>query len=546
MKPEASPFESPAALPTDPSPPPSEYSTSALTTPGGSLGSAPSRRRRATAGEGPDDGTRAMQTLIVVNDVEDWPIRLPNVEVVEARAYLTDPRWTQARRLRLFNLCRSYAYQSEGYYVSLLAAARRHRPFPSLMTVLDMKSRSQVHELDDDLDELMQRSLTPIKGERFELSIYLGKNIAKRHDQLALRLFNAFPAPFLRARFMFKGRWKLTSVEPIPAREIPDSHHAFVLARIEEYFSRDRFHSSKQKAPRYQVAILWNEKDQLRPSNPKAIERFEKAFERHDFSVEIVDKDDYGRLLEFDALFIRENTAVNHHTFRFAQRAAQAGLAVIDDPQSILRCTNKVFLANAMEQRKIPTPPTLVVGEGQIEEVLQIIGLPCVIKYPDSAFSQGVLRCDTEEDLRKNAAAILEESELYIAQKYVPSQFDWRIGVLDRKPIFAARYHMAEGHWQVVRREANGEIDYGKVEPLSVEVVPRNVLKTALAAADAIGDGLNGVDLKQFGKQIYVMEVNDNPNIDAGFEDTVLGKALYDRVVESFLVRLEALKRSSP
>jgi len=43
---------------------------------------------------------------------------------------------------------------------------------------------------------------------------------------------------------------------------------------------------------------------------------------------------------------------------------------------------------------------------------------------------------------------------------------------------------------------------------------------------------------------LVVIEVNDNPNIDAGVEDKVLGQQLYERIMEEFLRRMEA-RRSS-
>jgi glutathione synthase/RimK-type ligase-like ATP-grasp enzyme len=70
----------------------------------------------------------------------------------------------------------------------------------------------------------------------------------------------------------------------------------------------------------------------------------------------LITHQDAARLLEFDALFIRETTAVNHHTYRLARRAQHEGLVVIDDPLSILRCTNKVFLAELLQKNKISTP----------------------------------------------------------------------------------------------------------------------------------------------------------------------------------------------
>ena len=68
----------------------------------------------------------------------------------------------------------------------------------------------------------------------------------------------------------------------------------------------------------------------------------------------------------------------------------------------------------------------------------------------------------------------------------------------------------------------------------------------AVEAARAIGDGLYGVDLKQFGKLVKVIEVNDNPNIDVGVEDLVLKATLYKRVMEHFLKRLDVQTRTKP
>ena len=104
---------------------------------------------------------------------------------------------------------------------------------------------------------------------------------------------------------------------------------------------------------------------------------------------------------------------------------------------------------------------------------------------------------------------------------------------------------MAAGHWQILRKGKSGKDIYGEVETLPVGKVPKKVLNAALKAAAAIGDGLYGVDLKQVGEKVYVIEVNDNPNIDAGFEDEVLQDELYLRVVEVFLKRIERRKTGS-
>lgn len=142
---------------------------------------------------------RAMSIFIVVNNPEDWPLDIHGAEVVAAKTYLSDPRFSDLRGAKIFNLSRSYRYQSLGYYVSLLAEARGHKPLPSVSTIQDMKSQTITRFVSDDLFELIQKNLAPIRSEEFVLSIYFGRNLARRYDRLAHSLFNLFPAPPLRA-----------------------------------------------------------------------------------------------------------------------------------------------------------------------------------------------------------------------------------------------------------------------------------------------------------------------------------------------------------
>ena len=480
-----------------------------------------------------------MQILIVVNDPEDWTLSIPGVELVAARSYLTEPRYTQMRRVKLFNLCRSYRYQSVGYYVSLLGEARGHKPQPNVATIQDMKLQTLARLYSDDLDELIQHSLAPIRSNQFTLSIYFGHNLAKRYSRLSLHLFNLFPAPLLRAHFQRDEEdWRLTRIAPIPASDIPNSHQGFVAEAATDYFSGHRRRIRREQM-RYDMAILYNPDDPIKPSNAKAIDKFIKAARTLSIEAEVVDKGDFGRIAEFDALFIRDTTAVNHHTYRFSRRAAAEGLAVIDDPDSILKCTNKVYLAQLLERYKISAPKTMIIHRDNVDEITKELGLPCILKQPDSSFSQGVVKVETKAKLETEVERLLERSELIVGQEWVPTDFDWRVGVIDGAPLFVCKYHMAKDHWQIIKRDHEGETDYGKIETIAVESAPREVVETAVRAANLIGDGLYGVDLKQIGGRCHVIEVNDNPNIDAGFEDAVLKDQLYLRVMESFLRRIE-------
>lgn len=488
-----------------------------------------------------------MPALIVTDDVNDWPEVIPNVEIVDAWRYVTDEEFASRRNVKLFNLCRSLKYQSTGYYVSLLAEARGHKPMPGVTSLQDLKSPAMIRFVGEELDDLIQKSLGPLQSEEFELSIYFGRNLAKRYERLSRQLFNMFQIPLLRFRFARNGTWQIRSVKALGTNDVPKLHSSFMIDAAEKHFAGGGGARPKTKRTRFDLAILYDpDEKEANPSNEAALKKFMKAGEQLGLACELITRDDYGRLMEFDALFIRQTTGINHFTYRFARRAANEGLVVIDDPISIARCTNKVYLAELLERYKIPTPDTLVVHRDNADEIAPRLGFPCVLKKPDSSFSQGVVKVHNEEDLQERLKEFFSQSELLVAQQFLPTTFDWRIGILDQRPLFACQYFMAPGHWQIIHWSKQGDDRYGNFETLPVELAPRKAVQIALKAANLIGDGLYGVDVKESEGNFYIIEVNDNPNMDAGCEDQVLRDELYRRVMESFLRRIEQAKSGLP
>ena len=490
---------------------------------------------RACAGS--NRKTSVPRQLIVLENPKLWDLALPGVDVVAARTYLTDPRYATLRRANVFNLCRRYGYQTTGYYVSLLAAARGHRPLPSVTTFQDLRLSSVLRVAADPLDTEIQRVLGPLKTHKFALSVYFGRNMAKRYDRLCQALFSHFPAPFLRADFERTDRWRLEGLRPIGVADIPESHREFVSERARRYFARPSI--VRPAEFRYDLAILVDPDEVDAPSDEQAIRKFSRAAGQLGMRPTIVDRDDLGRIGEYDALFIRETTNVDHHTYRFARRAEAEGMVVIDDPTSIIRCTNKVYLAEMFERHAIPCPRTLVVHKDNTDRVGAELGFPCVLKRPDSSFSAGVVKASDEAELAAHLSKFLDESELVVAQQFVPSSFDWRIGVLAGRALYACKYHMVPGHWQIQKNYASSHRRYGKVETLAIEDAPEQAVALAERAAAPIGDGFYGVDVKELDGQFMVMEVNDNPNVESGVEDGVLRDALYQAVMGAFFARLE-------
>ncbi|MCB1078892.1 MAG: RimK-like ATPgrasp N-terminal domain-containing protein, partial [Verrucomicrobiae bacterium] len=98
------------------------------------------------------------RTFLIVDRPADWSIALPEgVRMITPKEYLTDPEIQRLRRARVFNLSRDYSYQSAGYYVSLLAEARDHRPLPSVSTLRHLHGRPPV--VSQELQQLIQSSL---------------------------------------------------------------------------------------------------------------------------------------------------------------------------------------------------------------------------------------------------------------------------------------------------------------------------------------------------------------------------------------------------
>ncbi len=481
-----------------------------------------------------------MNKYIVVNQPETWTISSEHVKIISSRDYLTHPEYSTLKKARIFNLCKDYSYQSKGYYVSLLAEARGHLAIPTVKNLVDLGEPKLVKIVSEEFDDLIQRSLKNLKSDEFTLSIYFGQNLAVRYKELSAMFFRHFQIPFLRVKFSYSNRWNIKSIKAISESEISDDHKGSMLEFAEEYFAKKRYDTPRANVAEYDLAILVQPKDVAPPSNSKALKKFMDIAEKMGFYTEIVGPRDLSRLSAFDALLIRQSTEVNNEAYAFARKAQQEDIAIVDYPDAILKCCNKVFMAEAMSNANIPTPKTVIVHKDNKNNVLETTGLPVVLKSPDSTFSFGVKKAKTEEEYQKVVSEMLKKSELVIAQEFSPSDYDWRIGILDGRPFYACRYYMAKGHWQIYNWDAKKKDDQdGNADCLPIEEVPQKILKNAVKAARLMGKGLYGIDIKEVNGKAMVIEINDNPNIDAGVEDAYYGDKVYSDILSALKSRLE-------
>ncbi|MDC0609356.1 RimK family protein [Vibrio sp.] len=475
--------------------------------------------------------------LIVTDHTSDWKDYFPSEQVVSVDQYLAMSGKNQLKNVQVVNLCRDYEYMGSGYYCSLLAEARGHRVIPRVMAINDIQQPFFLSSASLNIDSNVKNT------DHIACKVYFGRTPEKLLEKFARRLFEQFMVPVIEIELTkVKGQWHLNKIAPFAFQDLENGEQDFFIDSLEMFSSKVWKRPKQDKKYRYDIAMLVDEEEKMPPSDSSALIRFKKAANRLGMRLETISSDDLSRLGEFDGLFIRATTNISNYTYRFAKTAEKMGLVVMDDSESIMKCTNKVFLTELLKKNNVMAPNSVIVqsfNENWKQQLMESLEFPMVLKIPDGAFSRGVIKVKDESELEKEATALFEKSALILAQAFMPTSFDWRIGIINRHPIFACKYMMSRGHWQIYQHHKSGRVSSGGWETLDLKQVPKQVIDTAVKAANLIGNGLYGVDLKEIDGQVYVIEVNDNPSIDHQVEDAFLGDLLYDRIMTEFLRRIQ-------
>lgn len=502
-------------------------------------------------------------TLIIVENEADVATYTASEKVLTFEQYVAyqyqgsaefndDIKGERYKRFRIINLCKSNDYLSIGYYCSLLAEARGHTVIPSVRTLNDLSQRSLTEMALSFISPLLAHKLLKhipalSQDETIHFKSFFGQSQSSQYAELARKVFQHFPCPIVDITLCFNGVWQVQNIATISRDALTETQELDFSIALDDFCQKVWRKKRSEKNYRYDLAILVDPQEKLPPSDHKALKKFIAAGKALNIGCELITADDYHRLSEFDGLFIRTTTAIDHYSYRFAKKAEMEGLVVIDDPTSILRCTNKIYLADLFSANHVKAPKTqlLFINDvHNIEKLEQNFAYPIVLKIPDGAFSIGVEKVKNKAQLTLALNRLFTRSSLLIAQEYLYTEFDWRIGVLNGKPIFACRYYMVNNHWQIYQH-GNNRVDSGGFETLPTFEAPKWVLKSAIKATNPIGNGFYGVDIKEKDGVGYVIEVNDNPSIDSGVEDLYLGNELYRIIMGEFLARMEKKRNTT-
>jgi glutathione synthase/RimK-type ligase-like ATP-grasp enzyme len=480
--------------------------------------------------------------VILVDSARDFPNADTPHKVITTRDYLARTNLFSGARPKIINLSRSFNYQSRGYYSSLLAEARGHRVIPSVETMVDLGARQLYAQALPELDDSLAKALAVAddKAVPHRILSYFGTVDDRRFDRFGRLLFDWFRCPVMEVTVENGGRPQIRKLAAVPVTKLSPEELVAFHAALHTHTTREWRSKKDRAAPRYSFAVLYNPQEKLPPSNLSTLKHWSRIAEKFGVEIEPITRRDLPRLAEFDALFIRETTSIDDHTYRFARRAVQDGMPVIDDPISMIRCTNKIYLHELMISNGIAVPPTVILaGTHDLARAADELGFPMVLKVPDSSFSRGVKKVDNQTELSALAKEWFEDTDLLLAQAFMPTTFDWRVGVLGGKPLFVCQYMMAKKHWQIVKHRANGHPLEGDHRTVPLGEAPPAVVDIGLRAAQLIGDGLYGVDIKETQEGIFVVEVNDNPNIEHGVEDQAEKDQVWIELTRWFTDRLD-------
>lgn len=272
------------------------------------------------------------------------------------------------------------------------------------------------------------------------------------------------------------------------------------------------------------------------PREVLALQNFKIAAEKLGHEFNFLFREKFSEIPKYDAVFIRATTDPLYTAYIVSKTAWELGLKVVDDPKSIRICGNKIHLYALFKKYNVPHIPTIFLNKDelhhkQILEVFESLGRPVVVKAPYTSFSRYVEKVACETSFREVAKRFFRKSDVLAVQRFMPTSFDWRVGILDSEVLYVSKYMIPKGKWKHgAKLRGKPTFVWGRTISIKRENAPAELKEVALNACEVVGHGLYGVDIKEINGNYVVVEVNDNPSIYAGYED-LRNRDMYGKII---------------
>jgi len=272
------------------------------------------------------------------------------------------------------------------------------------------------------------------------------------------------------------------------------------------------------------------------PTEEAALQNFKLAAEKAGQEFSFLFREDISEIPKYNAVFIRATTDPLNTAYIVSKTAWTLGLKVIDDPESIQICANKIHQYALLEKFGVPHIPTVFLNRDELHhknivDIFDTLGKPVVIKAPYTSFSRYVEKAACETSFRDVAKRFFKKSDVLAMQKFMPTAFDWRVGVLNDEVLYLCKYMIPKGRWKHgAKLRGKPSFIWGRTVSMKKQNAPMRLKDVALKACRVVGKGLYGVDIKEVDGDYVVVEVNDNPSIYAGYED-LRDKEIYEKII---------------
>lgn len=235
----------------------------------------------------------------------------------------------------------------------------------------------------------------------------------------------------------------------------------------------------------------------------------------------------HGKKIEgYDAIIPRISNNMTRYGCAIVRQFEMQGVWTMSSSIAITRARDKLRAAQILTKAGVDTPKTLVSrNSADIDDLIDQIGLPVIIKLATGTHGNGVVLADTKKAAKSALQAFYlynEDGTNILLQEYIEESAgsDIRAFVVGSRVVASMRRQSLDDDFRSNLHKGG--------EGTTIKLTDEEN-KLALAAAKAMGLHVAGVDLMRSSRGPLVLEVNASPGF--GIE-RITGRNVAGKIIE--------------
>lgn len=235
----------------------------------------------------------------------------------------------------------------------------------------------------------------------------------------------------------------------------------------------------------------------------------------------------HGKKIEgYDAIIPRISNNMTRYGCAIVRQFEMQGVWTMSSSIAITRARDKLRAAQILTKAGVDTPKTLVSrNSADIDDLIDQIGLPVIIKLATGTHGNGVVLADTKKAAKSALQAFYlynEDGTNILLQEYIEESAgtDIRAFVVGSRVVASMRRQSLDDDFRSNLHKGG--------EGTAIKLTDEEN-KLALAAAKAMGLHVAGVDLMRSSRGPLILEVNASPGF--GIEK-ITGRNVAEKIIE--------------